>query len=247
MINFTSNNIKNTLSKKIKYCNVFDMKYKSNETKCIDDFNISKNKLYMHIGDENIQDLELFLESIGSNTKSEIKSMSKIINKILNVLIKGYEAKYFIFEIRVSLPNDMYKIPRWHIDGTFMNSSTTKFITVFKGPGTLSMYENEKASELIKNNYQEYIDESKKAQSNNNYMKIIKKYKKILANKLKKYEFTQLENSQGLIFNLNTHIHAEPNIDTERMVLIFNKVNKQDCNMVKKMLEFKDKNYVIYS
>jgi hypothetical protein len=45
-------------------------------------------------------------------------------------------------DIRDSMPNNDYDIPRWHKDGNFFphnkeETSTSKFVTVMKGPGTL--------------------------------------------------------------------------------------------------------------
>jgi len=50
--------------------------------------------------------------------------------------------EHFWMAIRVTMPNNDYDIPRWHKDGNFFpqnnnETSTSKFVTVMKGPGTL--------------------------------------------------------------------------------------------------------------
>lgn len=116
----------------------------------MNEFNITNNTTYMHIGNNIIKDINKFLTSIGKNKKTDINILTNIISKFINILIKSHNSHFFTFEIRATIPNNSYNISRWHQDGNFNMASKTRFIIPIKGPGTLSLNKNTKALNALK-------------------------------------------------------------------------------------------------
>ena len=93
-----------------------------------------------------------------------------------NIYDKAYAHLCYIWvDIRTTLPNTYFKIPRWHIDG--YNSS--KFVTLLQGPGTLVIKDSDKESrkiffEIHKKRGDEIFNELK--QTREAFIKIDEKY-----------------------------------------------------------------------
>ena len=87
-----------------------------------------------------MNNLNKFLNKVGTSDKECIKILEKAIMKILDNVLLAFEKEYYWIDIRVSLPNNDFDIPRWHKDGQFfrLNKKSPKFATILKGPGTLN-------------------------------------------------------------------------------------------------------------
>lgn len=190
---------------------IFSMGYTKLQKETIQRFNLNINEDYTHYGQiSNIENLNDFLSTIGNNTLVDIKDMENIIISIIQKVLKGYNKKHFWIDIRVTQPNNDYDIPRWHKDGCFFTTdlnetSTAKFVTVMKGPGTL----------LMKGNTVNKIYKENQHIKNNRF---------ILAKKLINEKIIQIKNSQGLIFYTGASIekaalHSEPPMDVPRMFI----------------------------
>ena len=163
-----------------------------------------------------------YFSLIGTNTEDLIKDFIKIIKNLVKTLSLGYNKKYCWMTIRSSKPNNLYVIPRWHCDGKYFKSDMypglqTKFVTVFKGPGTLLIESNEQAKQI----YNNYLSESfKNTKPSINEIEGRKKLDEELTDSnIKKI---QISNGEGLIFlagHKNCTIHSEPNITEPRMFL----------------------------
>ena len=133
---------------------MFDIDYTISELEIINDFEIKNPNNYGHFGSlYDIKDLKKYLIDIGSNTKTCINGMEKLIIRLIKKVLFGYKMKYFWLAIRITPPNNRFDIPRWHKDGTFFTGdknekSSVKFITTLKGPGTLLIKSTKKINKI---------------------------------------------------------------------------------------------------
>jgi len=266
--------ITNFITNKPKNYYIFDIKYNKKEQKCIDDFNINIIKNFSFFGNiTNLIDqnnLEIFLTEIGQcnmsclkgmqssasetdsnlNTNENITIIKEIIYKLIKKIIKSFMTDYFWISIRINLPNNEFKIRRWHYDGIFFinnkNALQAKFVTVLKGPGTIFL-KNEKATEIY-NKLETYIrnkNKEKLIDKNTDIKTIIeieKKYRPLYEKALKVIKEYQLKNNQGLIFITNSgnsdlvkhpFIHSEPNIDKPRFFISILPGSQEDIEALK--------------
>lgn len=95
----------------------------------------------------NLSDLKTgiieYFQKIG-NEQSLSKSVGDIIDKLIKEMGKGFEEharvpQHAWVTIRASIPNPLFKIPRWHSDGTYFSGSAKQYKVAIslKGPSTL--------------------------------------------------------------------------------------------------------------
>lgn len=241
----TKNNIKKTL-KSFKYDILFDtfrifkIKYLKKEIECLNNFNINKSTNFRFFGNiKNLTNLNKFLLSIGTNDIKDVNILENIIFKIINKILDGYNTNYFLIDIKISLPIDYYKIPRWHKDGKYFinnNKPETKFVMCLKGPGTLLIKSDENTEKIYNDIHLKEINELKN-KTTEEVIKIVNKYRPLYDKKLKKSNIIQLENNDGIIFkvgnNNNSTIHSEPNINKERIFISILPGLKKDIDELK--------------
>lgn len=151
----TSTNINNYIKKKDTTYKIFDINYTQKEKEIINKIDIKLSKSFNFYGrfnkdilincsreDINIID---YLQLVCDNSYDDIIKLKKIIYKLIEIVANGYNKKYIWFSIRTTLPNDHFRIPRWHIDG--YNGS--KFVTLLQGPGTLVITDSDKVSRKL--------------------------------------------------------------------------------------------------
>jgi hypothetical protein len=176
-------------------------------------------------GDNNLEDLEIFLNKLGSNNHDQIKKMCKIIKKITNIVMPGYKKESYWLTIRVTQEDHNFDIPRWHCDGYYMGfdrrDDLSKFATVLIGPGTLFI----KTDEDDRNNFlliqnEEYKKSVERNGPNSNTED--DEYRKQMDIKITGNR-VQSNNSQAVIFMAGNHetcgIHSEPPKHKPRMFL----------------------------
>jgi hypothetical protein len=242
---FNSSNISKYIKAKKSSYKIFNIKYNKKEKDVINKITINCNSNFVfhgnfnektlikgqcgfegksrtHIGNYNIFD---FLLKNG-NDKENIEPMIKLIYKIANKFVKGYNNKHISIQLRTMLPNNQYKKPNWHKDTGFIDKC--KFVTALKGPGTLIIKDTDTKSRDTFFNIVDKADKDKKKflhKNINAFEKISCKYRNILAKELIDADFEQITNDQGLIFftddvdNKNIGIHSEPNINQERFFI----------------------------
>jgi hypothetical protein len=201
---------------------IFSIKYNKIMKEVINCLDIKNDSIFKHFGSiKEMQNLNLFLSELGNNTLNDIKQIEKIIISIIKKVLKGYKKTHFWIDIRVTLPNSNFDIPRWHKDGTFFSTEThsSKFVTVLKGPGTLLIKGTKKINQI----YNEILIEKRK-EINKNQQLIENKYRPIIAAKLANEKIVKLKNTQGVIFfagnpNDIAALHSEPPIDTPRLFI----------------------------
>lgn len=209
----------------------FKMHYSSKEILSIDTFNINKFAHFSHFGSyKDLKNINEFLSTLGDNNKILVNIMEKIIYNITKKVLKGYNMEHFWMDIRVTMPNNNYDIPRWHKDGNFFphnkeETSTSKFVTVLKGPGTL-LIKGTKRFNKIYNKIREQITNEKRQHftSMEEQFKIDDKYRPIIAKKFSTEPIVQVKNDEGLIFftgssSVSGALHSEPKIDAPRMFI----------------------------
>ena len=129
---------------------------------------------------------------------------------------KGYNKKHAWIDVRITMRNKFFDIPRWHMDGLFFtspedrNQLQTKFITSLRGPGTLMI----NATKAEKQEYNEFSRNATKM----NHMGVEFRNKVIEIFKNRKVH--QLKNNQGLIFIVGRDtalVHSEPPKNEKRI------------------------------
>jgi len=207
---------------------IFDIGYTINELEIINNFEIKNPNNYEHFGSlNNIKDLKKYLTDIGSNTKTCVNGMEKLIIRLIKKVLLGYTMKYFWLAIRISSPNNYFDIPRWHKDGTFFTGdknekSSVKFITTLKGPGTLLIKSTKKINKIYNEILEEQFTEMRKYKTIQEKIKISDNYRPILAKKLSKEKIIQAKNNEGILFYTghdNAALHSEPKMDTLRIFI----------------------------
>jgi len=209
---------------------IFDIDYTINELETINDFDIKNPNNYEHFGSlDNIKDLKKYLTDIGSNNKTCVNNMEKLIIRLIQKVLLGYKMKYFWLAIRISPPNKQFDIPRWHKDGTFFTGdkneqSSVKFITTLKGPGTLLIKSTKKINKIYNEILKEQFEEMRKYKTIQEKIKISDNFRPILAKKFSKEKYIQAKNNDGILFYTgiphdNAALHSEPKMDTSRIFI----------------------------
>jgi hypothetical protein len=173
------------------------------------------NKQFRYFGqvtEINVENIDLFLRSIGTNNENDLINLKKIIIKLTKQICGAYGRESCWLAIRVTTPTDAFDIPRWHVDGNFFtkvgDEIQSKFVMVLKGPGTLFCNPDKKTREEFFNAvlHTREIEERIKLQ-----------------NILKKQKIIQLQNNQGAIFLVGDRkisaIHSEPPITEPRIFI----------------------------
>ncbi len=221
MNTLNSENIKKYLLSNEYQFKIFDIPYAKKEKKCIKKFNLATNIEYNNYGDNDLQDLIDFLKIIGNNSEKKINKMYRIIEKILNIVMRGYQAESYWLSIRVTKPINNFDIPRWHCDGNHFTITDerilpSKFATTLIGPGTLLL----KTNPLQKNIFRKITEqclENNTDQLNNEVRLCIDKKKEgtiIIPTKYQSVIFF----AGGLRAD-GCGIHSEPRMNTSRMFL----------------------------
>ena len=209
---------------------IFDIDYTINELETINDFDIKNPNNYEHFGSlDNIKDLKKYLTDIGSNNKTCVNNMEKLIIRLIKKVLLGYKMKYFWLAIKISPPNKQFDIPRWHKDGTFFTGdkneqSSVKFITTLKGPGTLLIKSTKKINKIYNEILEEQFTEMRKYKTIQEKIKISDNFRPILAKKFSKEKYIQAKNNDGILFYTgiphdNAALHSEPKMDTSRIFI----------------------------
>jgi hypothetical protein len=251
MINIS--NIKKYLKNPLNNHLLFDIAYTKKELKYIDNFIISNRSSFNFYGDkDNFSDdkLNTFLTNIGPN--DDISILNNIINKLINKITKAYNTNYIWITIRITLPNHIFDIKRWHKDGPFFTNperiNQTKFVTVLKGPGTLFHTKSKLIDELYgKYRLKKFAEYDKLNIINTIDQTIEMKYRKIFISKFKHIKYKQLKNNQGLIFITGNNyndvkdglLHSEPKADEPRFFISILPGTKEEITKLKQLNEIK--------
>lgn len=159
-----------------------------------------------------------FLSIVGTNSLDDIITIKNFITRLIKAVLEGFEKDSFWLDIRVTIPNDNWKVPRWHTDGKFydiqnIDKPNYKFVMAPKGPGTLF-------SECTNKNIRNKFFEMLKLQGND--------YKNLSNRRLnddliKNFNIVKCKQNQGAIFMTGNHqfsaIHSEPDFNDSRIFI----------------------------
>jgi len=209
---------------------VFSLGLSDSEKETIDNYKLEKDKVYNHFGSvDKITNMKEYLSEVGTNKITTINRMYALIIRLIKKVLISYNEKNFWLAIRISTPNNLYNIPRWHKDGRFFPSdpteqATSKFVAVLKGPGTLLIKCNKEVNTIYTENFEKEKSELTPSSTIEESIKVANKYRPILAKKLAKKKVVQIKNSQGLIFFTgvpieNGALHSEPPTSEPRMFI----------------------------
>ena len=225
----------------------FKMHYTSKEILAIDSFNLNKVAFFSYYGSyDNLKNINKFLSTLGDNDMVLVNKMEKIIYNITKKVLKGYNMTHFWMDIRVTMPNNDYDIPRWHKDGPFFpndknEKDTSKFVTIMKGRGTLLIKSTKRVNEIYNKIQEQLMDERRRdmKMTMEEQIKLYDKYRPIFAKELSKEPVVQPKNNQGLIFFTgvplrdNAAVHSEPKMDTPRIFISILPSSKEHIEALK--------------
>lgn len=228
-------NIKDNLDKEY---HIFNCGISKKEKNILEHFNVEKTDQYSNFDnlDSLVNDLKIFLESVGNNKSQHVIIIINLILKIMKNVLEGYSKPACWFTIRVSLPTDAFKIPRWHTDGKYFGNydKQSKFILTLKGEGTLlADCDKETRNKLfeIKNKFP--IDKKQSEEDRITRNEIIKE--NIKENKC---DIKQVPNYKGIIITVGNReksaLHSEPDITETRIFISILPGSKEEILELKK-------------
>ena len=120
-----------------------DMHISSEERSVLDGFNIEKDSeqfdFYGETHEELIAAAEQYLFEAGVNTSEDITKIAQLVRRLADGMRAGFETDSAWTMLRVSLPNTIFDVPRWHPDGRYFagTEKSYKMVAALKGPSTL--------------------------------------------------------------------------------------------------------------
>jgi len=229
----------------------FKIQYNDKEKKAMKLLSIEKDKVYDVYGtmeDIDMNKLNTFLNSIGTNDMKIITQIKRIILRITRTVAQGYKTDNFWLTIRVTTPNNGFDIPRWHKDGTHLPNimdPQPKFATVLKGPGTMLVKGTEEnnaiyqkiVTKMSKEDYPKKQIKEYTKEDFEKYDNIENKYRKVF-NKAFKDRSIQVKKYHSVIFfggndREKCAIHSEPVMNQPRLFLSIVPYSKQNIELMK--------------
>ena len=221
---------------------IFKINYDDQEQRLLNNIKIKKDieDDYKYCGKytNKLPDINEFLKKVTNNTNKEIVNITKIINKLVSKVVKGYNEKYVWISLRVSYYNKFFDTTRWHTDGNYYptDNELSKFVTALFGAGTLLKQSTDDSKKIFHETDKE-LWKLAKGKSNDEKSKIINEYRPIFDEKLKDIPTIQLKNDEGIIFYAGgkyySQIHSEPKMDKPRMFLSIFPMNKEGYEHMK--------------
>jgi hypothetical protein len=162
-----------------------------------------------------------FFESLGNDKKLSKLLFNILTNKVIIPFLVSMKVDCLWITFRVVFPIGIFKIPRWHFDGLFYDTTVPyqmKLAGTLVGPGTLlkktnhaimKNYDNVRKKLYLNFDYKNY-DEEKDLQN-----------RQILDELLSSVKTIQASNNEIVIFTVGnvkkSAIHSEPDITSKRL------------------------------
>ena len=236
--------IKLILTKEIS--DVFPINYTKKELECIRKLDIAKSNTFSHFGKIGNINPDIFIKELGKNSQATANAFAKLVNKMVDAVCSGYDKEHAWIDIRATKPNNIFDIPRWHMDGSFFVDTPedrkliqSKFVAQFKGAGTLmvnsTLHDKEKYIAIGREYGPKTQEEWMKFVNNDEWqMNVRKKQNAVFAHKKVK----QLKNNEGLIFIVGNMekalIHSEPPMKEDRIFISILPGTEQQIGNLKK-------------
>src|SRR5205814_1705228 len=95
---------------------------------------------YGPVRDELIQRLTDYFSKVGTNPEETIREVGGLVARITENTIKDFGKDSAWVNVRTTLPNNEFNIPRWHVDGGYFKhepeDKVYKLVFTIKGPPT---------------------------------------------------------------------------------------------------------------
>ncbi len=160
--------------------------------------------------------------------------VKNIIKNIINEFLTKTKQESALIHLRIRKPNDQFKIPRWHQDGSYFKGQkkyNIKLLTTLKGKSTLvsrwnkeAIDEEQKVWKLIEEKRDNHIKAS-----SNNWMRKFDKWDAYRSTKLKslriklskilKHEPLNYDSAYSFVNGKYSTLHSEPDITEDRIFL----------------------------
>jgi hypothetical protein len=224
------NDINNFLNNPNKSFKIIKLNISNKIKEILLNLNINQDNTFNYFGNKKL-DINSSYSLINLfKTNNDIKSINllcKFIKKLLLEVCNEYNKNYCWLTIRVSTPNNIYDIPRWHYDGNYYKSNNiqTKFILTLKGNSTLIINPNQKIKK-------KFFDIDNKINIDESEIKLLRN--KIVNNE-KIININTLTNGI-IIISTNPKlvtIHSEPPIRENRIFLSILPMTKNELNELK--------------
>lgn len=223
------NNIRTKIKNKESFI-ILPLKLSLKEIECIKKLKIKNRTEYTRVGKLFLLNNELthFLNHViqdDKNKKIIVKKISNIIIKLVNNIIKIFNKDSAMVMVRTSYHKGDWKIPRWHMDGSYFESinDVYKFVITLKGDTTLFYKKNDinfhkkvnnYDDELIKKNYKINKDDK-----NGNKYRITTDYKLKFSKIFKEKNYLTLNSKTGVLYLVGNRMrgcyHSEPYVTTD--------------------------------
>lgn len=166
-----------------------------------------------------------YLSQLGRNELEVVTHAAKIMAKLSQRVLEHFEQSCGWFCLRPTLPNDLFKIPRWHRDGYFYSpyqDPQAKAVMVLKGPRTL-FYE---ASAAQRAAMEEFDKSAPPLTPRMTKLDEFLKYQDTVRVQLDKHVFDRSQAvvapyGVGTLFTVGAHgaVHSEPHMNEPRLFL----------------------------
>jgi hypothetical protein len=214
------------MQRMFKTFSIVPIEYTIPQIYAIQRLNIVQSKQFIYSGlnfEYPVDRMIEFFKIVTSNTHEDCVIYTKLIYDMVELVANTKATNSCILILRLSLPSDEFKIPRFHYDGGFFsmkgNTIQEKFLLTIKGPGSLlcepSPENKKKFDEIFFSNMstQSELDVRTKLYSvikDDNILQLTNNQGAFM----KTHEFV---NGIGNIFD--TAIHSEPNITQSRLFI----------------------------
>lgn len=219
---------------------IFDLNFDKNETTCLLELNINTTSEYNNYGNlENLDSgIKDFIFSLGNNLEKSEFASSIITKLIHNLSFAAKKGSACVF-MKSALPNDLFDMPRWHIDGRFFSlksdSLQYKIVTTLKGDSTLFYPVDDKAREEFNAIHTNNLNSIRNQDGSVEYEKLLRvseENRKVLASKLDLANAISNQEGQAAIFVVGSDfaaIHSEPAIKSPRLFLSILPATKEEA------------------
>jgi hypothetical protein len=187
------------------------------EREALERLRIGRAERYDNYG--NIRALEsevgTLITSLGTDGVAA-RHIGQLVGRLAGEVVSVFNAETAWVALRMSLPNNLFDIPRWHIDGYFFrpfSGDQQKVVVALKGPGTLFAHLTRKWREVFLECAQRHQRTALALEGREELRQIVEAGGAVKATRA----------MEGTIFTVGCHesatIHSEPKISSERMFL----------------------------
>ena len=206
----------------------FDVGLTAEEKDSIDKLRIETQlpqfNFYGPINDGVTEALSAYLSGLGENSEETKTNISKLVARITEGMIKDFDAESAWVMLRSFLPNDEYKLPRWHKDGRYFASKERVYKLIFSIKGAPTRLgkatDAEKFEQLEKESSENFVTNRISSDNPKKFEDEGIRIRKELELVVKEIEPLEVGHAaMYLIGDKDAVIHSEPLIDEPRIFM----------------------------